>query len=123
MRIKPNSYDTWLKEMSISSKPHEIVTAAKHAMSFNRSREAHHDIALILAEMYRRDMVGSDDNRIASNITNERYGSVVKAVFNTPLEPMLEYVKKVNPNFSLGNNNSLGFMKSRVKKDGLGFLN
>ena len=123
MRVKPNSYEAWLKEMSISSKPHEIVAAAKHAMSFNRSNEAHHDIALILAEMYKRDMVGSEDNRIASNITNERYGSVVKAIFNTPLEPMLQYVKKVNPNFSLGNTNSLGFIKSQAKKDGLGFLN
>ena len=123
MRVKPNSYEAWLKEMSISSKPHEIVAAAKHAMSFNRSKEAHHDIALILAEMYKRDMVGADDNQVAAKITRERYGSVVKALFNTPLEPMLGYVKKVNPNFSLGNTNSLGFMKSQAKKDGLGFLN
>jgi len=122
MRVRPNSYEAWLKEMDISSKPHEIVAAAKHAMSFNRSKEAHHNIALILAEMYKRDMVVANDSQVAIRITNERYGSVVKSLFNTPLEPMLEYVKKVNPNFSL-RNASLGFMKSKKKKGGLGFLN
>jgi len=122
MRTRPNSYEGWLQEMSISSKPHEIVSAAKQALALNKGKKAHHDIALILAEMYRRDMVGSSDNKIATNITNDRYNSVVRSLFNTPLLPMLEYVKKVNPNFKLGKTNDLGFMKSRSKKGGLGFL-
>ena len=123
MRVRPSSYEGWLKEMSMSSKPHEIVAAAQQARRFNQSKEASHDIALLLAEMYRRDMVVSTDNRIAINITNERYGSVVKSLFNTELEPMIDYVKKVNPNFKLGKANDLGFMKSQAKKGGLGFLN
>ena len=123
MRVRPSSYEGWLKEISISSKPHEIVAAAKEARKFNQSKEASHDIALLLAEMYRRDMAGSADNQIAIKITNERFGSVVKSLFNTRLEPMLEYVKKVNPNFKLGKSHDLGFMKSRTKKGGLGFLN
>lgn len=99
-KFEPASYQDWLNELNFSSNPEQMVIAAKEAAKRNPNRQkVKHDIALILAEMYRREMTKAADRPIVARVVREKFTTVTHNLFKQPIDHIVAYVINAEPNF------------------------
>jgi len=134
---QPQTYNEWLNELNYATKPQEMIFAAQMAARVAPNRGAHlHDVALILAEKYKQDLLRGGDNAMVKRAVDQKFEEVSNIVFQAQFSGILGYVLKAEPGFDLkttaarkeGAAGSLGFVKSKASvKDGkvrspLGFV-
>jgi len=134
---RPQTYQDWLNELNYATKPQEMIYTAQMASKVAPNRGAHrHDVALILAEKYKQDLLRGGDNAMVKRAVDQKFEEVANIVFQAQFSGILGYVLKAEPGFDLkttaarkeGAGGSLGFVKSKASvRDGevrtpLGFV-
>jgi hypothetical protein len=127
-RREPTDYQGWLNELNNQTKEADIgrccMEAAKRAPN---KQVAFHDLCLVLAGMYERQIKVSAGSPIAGQDITSRFNRVCGGLFKpsankSSLDKLLEHVNRNEPNFNReAHKVSLGFVKQN-KAGGLGFL-
>jgi len=100
--FKPKTYKDWLNEINFSSKPLEMVHAGNMAGKLAPDKKtAQHDIALVLAEKYRQEMIKAGGNVMVVRGIRDKYQEVSKKLFNINFPVILNYVKKNEPEYNI----------------------
>lgn len=121
--FKPQTYQDWLNELNFSAKVPEMVNAATNAAQAAMDKSAvRHDIALILATKYKKDIDRTAGNAMLVRAVEERYETVAQTLFKSRFSSLLNYVLKEEPNFDIQKKvenegkTPLGFIKPVVTK-------
>jgi hypothetical protein len=106
-RIKPQTYQDWLNELDLSAKratgedhATAMIKAARMAGKLNpNKKEARHDVALVLANIYRRETTGARGHMMVLKAIEKKFNKVSKALFKSRFKALLNYVISKEPSF------------------------
>lgn len=123
-RKEPTTYKEWMDELNCSGKPAEMKFAAMQAYKLNpNKKKAYQDIAVVLCEMYRRDMTRVTEQPMVIRAIKEKFDDVAGALFRKPMLDVLNEVKAALPNFDAratieaSGQRPLGFLKAASTVD------
>lgn len=126
--FKPQSYQDWINELNFATKDQEMVKAAINAIQLAADKgTARHDIALVLAAKYKKDMDRTANNAMLVRAIDERYEIVAQSVFKSKFQSLINYVIKTEPDFlrrfdpvakaESDGKTPLGFIKPAIHKN------
>ena len=107
MRQKPQTYQDWLNELDLSAKnvkgadhADAMIYAAKMAGKMNpNKKEARHDVALVLANIYRRETTGARGHPMVLRTIDAKFEKVSRSLFKSSFKALMNYVIKNEPSF------------------------
>lgn len=126
-RKQPTTYQEWINELNCATKPAEMMHAARQAYALSpNKKQAYNNIAVVLAEMYRRDMTRATDQPMVIRAIREKYDEVSSTLLKKPMQEILDAVKAALPNFDAratieaNGTRPLGFLKADSTVDDKG---
>lgn len=127
--FRPRSYQDWLNEINFSSKPQEMVHAGNMAGRLASDKKtAQHDIALVLAEKYRQEMVRAGGNVMVTRGIKNKYQEVARDLFKSDFGKILNYIRQKEPGYdpkstkAAQGSSPLGFIKAKPTHDDRGHI-
>lgn len=122
---KPVTYQDWLNELYNNHSSESIIgCAVEVAKRAPDKKTAFHDVSLVLAQMYNRDMVKAKENPIIEREIKTRFNDVTTTLFKTDFDKVLHYVITAEPQFDPGaakavieDKKPLGFIKASAPSD------
>jgi len=129
---QPQTYQEWLNELNNSTQQARILECAVSAAKLAPSpKVAFHDAALVLANMYKREMNKAADNPVLERTIKSKFDTITQKLFQGPMSKVLEHVIATEPSFDpqasgirQGTRGALGYINPPHKdgKSSLGFL-
>jgi len=126
---QPQTYQEWLDALNNSTQQSDMlkcaIAAAKMAPN---TKAAFHDASLVIAGMYKREMIKAPDSPMVERNVKNRFTCVTRKLFQAPMDKVLEYVLATEPSFDtqgrFRQSGGLGYIAPPHKdgKSSLGFL-
>ena len=97
---RPQTYQDWLNELNLTTKIDEMINAAIMASKLNPNvAQVRYDVALVLANMYQREISKSRGHAMVLKQIRKKYDDVSKALYKVNFGIVLQKVIESEPNF------------------------
>lgn len=98
--FQPKTYEEWLSELNFSTKPEEMISAALMAAKLSPNKKAAtHDVSLVLANMYKREVNYARGQTMVIKRVGDKFEFVSQKLFKRPFSALLDYIKRSEPEF------------------------